>query len=61
LRLFIGARGSLSERVIKNFELRKNSEVQLYGLGVKEVIVMFKLRFGKLSQKNLNQGWFSIL
>jgi len=32
-----GARGSCSEEVIKKYDLRKDSEMQSYGLGVKEV------------------------
>lgn len=32
-----GCRGSLSERAIKKYNLRKNSDVQSYGIGLKEV------------------------
>jgi electron-transferring-flavoprotein dehydrogenase len=32
-----GARGSLSERVIKEFNLRRNCDEQTYGIGLKEV------------------------
>lgn len=32
-----GCRGSLSERIIKKFDLRKNSTPQTYGLGLKEI------------------------
>uniref|UniRef100_A0A7S3PR61 Electron transfer flavoprotein-ubiquinone oxidoreductase n=1 Tax=Aplanochytrium stocchinoi TaxID=215587 RepID=A0A7S3PR61_9STRA len=32
-----GARGSCSEEVIKNFDLRKDCDMQSYGLGIKEV------------------------
>ena len=32
-----GARGSCSENVISNFDLRKDCEMQSYGLGIKEV------------------------
>ncbi len=32
-----GCRGHLSERLIKRFSLRQNSQMQTYGLGVKEV------------------------
>lgn len=32
-----GARGSISEKIIKNFDLRKNKNPQTFGLGIKEV------------------------
>lgn len=32
-----GARGYLSEKVIEKYDLRKNAQPQIYGLGIKEV------------------------
>ena len=51
-----GARGSCSETLIKKYNLRKDKDVQTYGLGVKEVWTVPKDTF-KAGYIQHTVGW----